>query len=362
VRRGGGHLQKAGLGERGNAAPDLERGYAHARAALAQMEARRIAPTPENFKIWYNYCSGSARALRRTIDVLISNDQEFTPNLCRDLYEQFFGNVRQSEKARLISQRIEASVRQALGMLNSVGEEARHYTETLGETAASLGKLGELARVRDVIQSVMTETQEMIERSALLEHELSQSGAEIRALRKQVEDISREALTDALTGIGNRKLFDQRLKQFVGTALEHGTELSLLMLDIDHFKTVNDRWGHQLGDDVLRIVARSLIDGIKGRDQAARYGGEEFAILLPGTRLTDAAKLGDQLRESVAGKAVVRRETQECLGSVTLSVGVACYRLGEAPARFVERADAALYRAKQAGRNRVVTELPAEDC
>ena len=338
---------------------DLERGFAHARAALAQMEQRQVAPTPENFKVWYMYCAGSARALRRTIDVLISNGQEFTPNICSDLYERFFGNFRQSEKARLINQRIEASVRQALSMLNTIGAEARHYSETLGETAATLGDAGELARVRDVIRSVVSETQEMMERSTLLEHELTRSSAEIRALRKQVEDISREALTDALTGIGNRKLFDQRLKQFVGTALENGTDLSLLMLDIDHFKTVNDRWGHQLGDEVLQLVAGALIDGIKGRDQAARYGGEEFAILLPGTRLADAAKVGDQLRLSVSGRPVIRRDTRETLGSVTISVGVACFRPGESPPRFVERADTALYRAKQEGRNRVVTETPA---
>ena len=339
---------------------DLERGFAHARAALAQMEQRHIAPTPENFKVWYGYCSGTARALKKTIDVLISNGQEFTPNVCSDLYERFFGNYRQSEKARLINQRIEASVQQALGMLNSVGAEARHYTETLGETAASLSNEGELARVRDVIQSVMSETNEMMERSTHLEHELTRSSAEIRALRKQVEDISREALTDGLTGIGNRKLFDQRLKQLVANALENGTELALLMLDIDHFKSVNDRWGHQLGDDVLRLVAGALIDGIKGRDQAARYGGEEFGILLPGTRLADAAKLADQLRESVARREVIRRETREHLGGVTISIGVACYRPGESPSRFVERADAALYRAKQTGRNRVVPEAPDE--
>ena len=340
---------------------DLQRGFAHARAALAQMEQRQIAPTPENFRVWYSYSAGSARALKRTIDVLISNGQDFTPNVCSDLYERFFGNFRQSEKARLISHRIETSVQEALSMLNSVGAEARHYTETLGETAASLGQAGELARVREVIASVMTETGEMMERSTHLEHELTRSSAEIRALRKQVEDISREALTDGLTGIGNRKLFDQRLKQLVANALENGTELSLLMLDIDHFKSVNDRWGHQLGDDVLRLVAGALIDGIKGRDQAARYGGEEFAILLPGTRLADAAKLADQLRESVGRREVIRRETREHLGGVTISIGVACYRPGESPSRFVERADAALYRAKQTGRNRVVPEAPDED-
>jgi diguanylate cyclase len=209
-----------------------------------------------------------------------------------------------------------------------------------------------------VIQSVVAETQEMIARTDHLERELNRSTAEITELRKLVEDVSREAMTDALTGIGNRKQFDQRLKQLIADALEQGGDLSLLMLDIDHFKTFNDTWGHQFGDEVLRLVARTLIEGIKGRDQAARYGGEEFGILLPGTRLVDAAKLAEHLRENIATKAVIKRDTREKLGTVTMSIGVSCYRPGEAPALFVERADVALYRAKQAGRNRVALEPP----
>lgn len=338
---------------------DLQHSIAIARAALSHMEQYNVAPTPENFTVWCGYCSGGARLLKRAIDVLISNGQDFTPEICSDLYERFYGNFRQSEKVRLISQRIEGSLQLALSMLSTAGEEARHYTETLGETAADLGDVTDVGRVREIIQSVIAETQEMIARSDHLERELNRSSVEITELRKLIEDVSREAMTDALTGIGNRKQFDQRLKQLVADALEQGTDLSLLMLDIDHFKNFNDTWGHLLGDEVLRLVARTLIDGIKGRDQAARYGGEEFGILLPGTRLVDAAKVAEHLRENIATKAVIKRDTKENLGTVTMSIGVSCYRPGESPALFVGRADAALYRAKQTGRNRVYLEAPA---
>lgn len=210
--------------------------------------------------------------------------------------------------------------------------------------------------VREIVRSVMCETQMAIERSNRLEVELSRSTAEIGALRKQVEDASREALTDALTGIGNRKQFDQRLKHEMQQSMEKGTELSLLLMDIDHFKKFNDTHGHQFGDLVLRLVARALLDGIKGRDIAARYGGEEFVILLPDTSACAAMTVAEHLRESIARKTIQKRDTRETLGTVTISVGVAAYRLGEPSYVFIERADAALYQAKTKGRNCCVME------
>jgi diguanylate cyclase len=203
----------------------------------------------------------------------------------------------------------------------------------------------------------MEETRHMIERSEVLERQLSKTTQEIGELRKQVEDASREAQTDALTGIGNRKGFDLQLKRCMQEAMEQGSDLTLLLLDIDHFKLFNDTYGHQFGDLVLKLVSRMLVDGIKGRDQAARYGGEEFAILLPSTGLRDAVIVAEKLRETIGNKTIVKRDTKQNFGVVTMSVGVSAYRLGEPPYVFIQRADAALYRAKQSGRNRVATEL-----
>jgi diguanylate cyclase len=329
--------------------------------AFAQMEQRKIPPTPENFTVWYLYCGEINLNLKRALDILISNARDFTAEVCADIYERFCGTHKQGESVRQISERLEGSVTRALEMLANAGAEARQYNEALGESATNLANTAELKQVHEIIKSVMQETQEMLERSDLLERELSKSTAEIGELRKQIEDVSREVMTDALTGLGNRKLFDLRMKQLMAEAMEQGTELCLLMLDIDFFKKFNDTYGHQFGDEVLRLVSKTLIDGIKGRDQAVRYGGEEFGILLPGTRLVDAARVADQLRNSIATKELIKRDTKERLGIVTLSVGVSCYRPGEPSHFFIERADAALYRAKQLGRNRVVPERAPEE-
>jgi len=114
--------------------------------------------------------------------------------------------------------------------------------------------------------------------------------------------------------------------------------------------------GHPVGDKVLRIVARSLREGLKGRDTSARYGGEEFAIILPQTRLKDAAIVADQIRQGLAARKIVNRQTDEDYGTVTLSIGVAEYRYGEPLTDLIRRADDALYRAKRSGRNRVELE------
>ncbi len=168
--------------------------------------------------------------------------------------------------------------------------------------------------------------------------------------------MQKEALTDALTGIPNRKSFDMRLRVAAREARENEEPLSLLFADIDHFKHFNDTFGHQIGDQVLRLVARTLTDSVKGRDTPARHGGEEFAIILPQTPLNAARIVADQIRLGLMRRRLVGRDRRDNYGSVTLSFGAAEYRPGESLTTFVERADAALYFAKRHGRNRVATE------
>jgi diguanylate cyclase len=167
-------------------------------------------------------------------------------------------------------------------------------------------------------------------------------------------------MTDALTGIPNRKSFETRLREAARDAMENDEPLCLLIADIDFFKRFNDTYGHQIGDQVLRLVARTLTDSVKGRDTPTRFGGEEFAIVLPQTSLSAARVVAEQIRLGLTRRKLVGRDRRDDYGSVTLSFGAAQFRPGESLATFVDRADAALYRAKREGRNRVATEDAAD--
>jgi diguanylate cyclase len=132
------------------------------------------------------------------------------------------------------------------------------------------------------------------------------------------------------------------------------------MFDIDHFKSFNDSYGHLTGDQVLRLVGMSLKQTIKGQDITARYGGEEFAVVLPNTALRQALTVADHIRRAVMSKELKKKSTGEMLGRVTISVGVSMLKPGDDTDSLIERADACLYAAKRAGRNRVVCEADPE--
>ncbi|RMD88310.1 MAG: GGDEF domain-containing protein, partial [Alphaproteobacteria bacterium] len=150
----------------------------------------------------------------------------------------------------------------------------------------------------------------------------------------------------------NRREFERRLQLEAQAAAETGRPLSLVFLDVDHFKDFNDRHGHRIGDEVLKLVAGKLRNRVREKDLPARYGGEEFVALLPDTPLEDAAIVAERIRSALASSIVRHRSTGETYGTVTASFGIATYCPGEALEHFVHRADEALYRAKRDGRNR----------
>lgn len=159
------------------------------------------------------------------------------------------------------------------------------------------------------------------------------------------------ALRDPLTGVNNRTAFDASLRREVDLARRHGTALGMVILDIDHFKQINDRHGHMVGDCVLRDVAAHASDCVRSTDMMFRYGGEEFVILLSSTSAQGAKRLAERIRNAVE-KFQCRYGKTEI--QVTASLGVACLHQDDTPQSLFERADQALLKAKQEGRNRVI--------
>src|SRR6185369_6372120 len=197
--------------------------------------------------------------------------------------------------------------------------------------------------LRKLVGNLISATKEMENKTHTLESELHASSQQVSELKTQLESVRKESLTDPLTGIANRKAFDTDLNAAINEARSKGEKLSLFMCDIDKFKSFNDTWGHQTGDQVLRLVANCLSENVKGRDTAARFGGEEFAVIVRHAGVETAVKLAEQIRAHVQSKKLVKKSTGEVLGSITISVGVAELTGTESAASLIQRADTCLY-------------------
>jgi diguanylate cyclase len=326
----------------------------YATETLQEMEKRAIDPTPENYSVWYAVVTGGNAELRKQVEVMASNDQEFDKFRNQSLFEEYILPDLASGAIASAGDDLESIVYRLNNTVGEAGESAEKYGEALAQASDSLGAGG--ADVQAIVGSLMAETKAMQDRNAALQAELSESTSEIDTLREKLEDSKREAETDGLTGIANRKRFDRSLDELSNAAEASGETLCLLMVDIDFFKKFNDSFGHQTGDQVLKLVARTLSDCVREEDVAARYGGEEFSVILPRADLVKAWDIGERIRTQVGAKKIMKRSTNEDLGTITLSVGVSIYRPGEPVANLMKRADDALYLCKESGRNQVLTE------
>ena len=325
-----------------------------AKAALAAMARLGIAPTPNNYMVWYSHCSGCYPELSRRIAALETRGEGFSDELLAELHEQFFGTGRQVRLLNETCQRIETTMAHLLFLVGGMTRDADSYGDQLARFGDALEGHGETEELQELIGEVLAATRKMQHRAEQLEAQLGESSREIELLRTDLASAQREANTDSLTGIANRKYFDHELRAAAEEAIASEQPLCLLLADIDHFKQFNDTFGHQIGDQVLRLVAQVLTRSIKGRDLAARYGGEEFAVVLPQTDLDGARVLAEQIRLTVAGNRIRSKSDGADLGRITLSIGCARYVPSDPLTSLIQRADEALYRAKRAGRNRVL--------
>jgi diguanylate cyclase len=329
-----------------------------AEVAMGHMRSYGIPMTPENFTVWYHYSGNSYPDLKRAIDIHVRAHDGITAPASAELFERFFANAQENDTVRDAIARMEEVMQRAAQDLSQAGQGAAAFGDALQSATGALSRDNRgAATLEQVVQGIVQATRHMEARSRELEQRLDAASSEVSQLKNEVEAMRVEATTDALTGLANRKRFDARLREEMEEAKDSKEPLSLLMLDLDHFKRFNDNHGHLIGDHVLRLLSEVMQQSVKGRDIAARFGGEEFVIILPATPLTHAKSLGNAIREKISKKTIVNRVTGLELGQITLSIGAAQYRSDEPLAEFIDRADAALYRAKKSGRNRVITEL-----
>ena len=245
-------------------------------------------------------------------------------------------------------------VAQVIGALVDVAGKTSLTNEAVAKHIDRLAETQKPSEVLAAAAAILGETRQFVVFSHQFESELTSTAEEMSKLKQELTNARREAAIDSLTGLHNRRSFDRRLNELMAETDGLDDGFCLLLLDIDHFKRVNDAYGHMVGDKVLSEFSKQISKLTRRSDFLARYGGEEFAILLPGTRITNAFTVAENIRGTLEMVRLRRSGSKESLGAVTVSVGVACYRIGEPVEEFIGRCDRALYRAKRLGRNRTV--------
>lgn len=248
---------------------------------------------------------------------------------------------------------LRAKLARELGLVREHLAANESYGRFLANAQQRLSGLSEVDQVRLIVALLLAENQRMQRSSVEYKKRIEDCTREIETLRVSLSWAEEEALTDPLTGIGNRRKFDVVLAEAIRASEDGRSPLSLIICDIDHFKAVNDAFGHRIGDEVIKTFARMLVTSVRDADTVTRYGGEEFAIILPGTDEAAAASIAERMRVQLEIKKLTIRQTKREVGRLTASFGVAERRQDDGVEALVHRTDGQLYKAKAAGRNRV---------
>jgi diguanylate cyclase len=335
-------------------AEDLDQSYAIGDQAMGNLKQDRIPAWPEMYEVLYYYLCGAEYNIIAEIDKLRANQGHLSTDDLLDIHDRFLNSETSHAVSEEVGSKISSEIRKILLSMRAAGKQSEEYDAALKEIETKFADIKSPDQLHGVVKLLSNVTSSIAQNNRELNDQLQQSVQKIDVLHHDLEKARNESNTDALTSLANRKKFDHALRQAIRQSRQDGSGLSLMLADIDHFKAFNDRFGHQTGDQVLRLVSHTLKAGIKGRDTAARYGGEEFAIILPSTHIDNAHRIAEQVREAVMSKELIKRSTGENLGRITISIGVAEIQPGESSSHLIERADKALYMAKKSGRNRCI--------
>ncbi len=333
---------------------DFEYATSVAEKTMRVMGEQRVPPTPNNFQVWFKYSLGMPPDLKRTIDILIGNKRKFDAATNHGLFETYVGSQGADE----------AAAYKASEQLHSVMDSAKQFLSTaIADNRSQIQAIGDVAEATEagadpklLIESLMSELAQAATRATKLEAGFVEKSRELDAIRDSLNKSEERARPDTLTGLPNRRALDEFFRVAQIAAMEKDEPLSVLLIDIDHFKSFNDNFGHGVGDQVLKLMAKVLQDKVREIDLPARYGGEELIAVLPGADLAACQAAAERIRSSISECTITRRSTGEVLPNITVSIGVGQFQPGEAMGDLIDRCDRALYLAKRAGRNKVVTE------
>lgn len=330
---------------------DATRAANYLREAIPLMVKHGVEPNPRNFSLWYAYVSKRNPKLNTELDFIITEYGTCPPPQSADLFRRYIIDDEVD-----FSYKVQAQLGEVVNSLShqsaTMSEGSESYRSFLEQGIENLEQHHSENDIKRMLSTLLDETRRTSEMTQTFQCQINEAHLEISALRKELQSVQKEVTLDPLTKINNRGAFDKRLLEEIQRQNEGSADLlALIVTDIDHFKRCNDQYGHVMGDKILQSFAKVLEHCCSETGFCARYGGEEFAVILPNHSLEQAVEVAEKIRITTERMKIKQRDQAEAIDKLTTSLGIAVYQAGESSEEFVERADGALYKAKQSGRN-----------
>lgn len=324
------------------------------RLILPLMSQYKIPVTPPNYAVWYEYMSGVNRQLKEKLDGFIRSGQLVNEVTTAALYNEFIDishEIGQLEKAQQAFGTLHANISQVITTAYSNSSE---FGDVLNGYQKRIAADINLEQLSLLIKDMHISTKQMVLESKRMMEDLAEARRESGELKKELIDMTRQVKTDSLTGLANRKAFFEHVMEMRVQGEFVTGRHSLLVIDIDHFKSVNDTYGHLFGDKVIKVVATVLKKYTQGKDLAVRFGGEEFVVLLPDTNIDGGRVVAEKIRRVIEGANITSSNNKQIVSKITVSIGIAEFGQDEDVELAINRADKAMYTGKENGRNQVV--------
>ncbi len=326
------------------------------KTVIQELSRRHIPATPENYTVWYHYAAATDAELVDYIKRLDERRTAYSEPVNQEIYQRFIEKGGAQQHILEIKNSLRHFVDTLLNTLNSKNSELKDFANTLKIFNQKVEAVQSSNDLQALFIGLMVDTKRQEESAVNLQASLQQMADDINVMRHEMERTSEQAYQDELTKIGNRRMFERELHNAISQSRHKKSPLSMIILDIDHFKLFNDQYGHQVGDKVICYVANILKNSVKKRDKVARIGGEEFAIILPETPYGGAMTLAEQLRNKVSNHQLSSSKDKVRIGKITLSAGIGSLQPDDTRDDLFFRTDKCLYQSKENGRNRITGE------
>lgn len=336
---------------------DFDQAARLAASALDHAHRHRCPPQPRAFEIWYSYVAGGDDALRARVDSELIKTDQVDLDTIEQIYEDHFLHKRLSSGINRIGDELDSGLQETIGLIREGVGSSRAYLASLKKAQNQISGAARNHDTRRAVMQLLEIGREHAQRTEAVGGELVRAREQVADLQRELHKLRDRAYLDHLTQIANRRHMDELLEREIKLARSSSEPLSFALGDLDHFKQVNDTYGHTVGDAVLKHFAALMRSNIKGQDIPARFGGEEFAIIFPKTSVFGAASVAENIRKLLNSTDFILSRDRSSIGRVSVSFGVTQLLSGDTMADLIRRTDGLLYRAKKLGRNRVETDM-----